>query len=83
MLFSYYVTLDGRESLLMQLISIIQSLTVISLGDSLRSRFVFHSMNYNAICCSSLELELIQERSIFFCTKKRALLYLKNLEQDT
>ena len=63
----------------MQLISIIQSLTVISLGDSLRSRFVLHSMNYNAICCSSLELELIQERSIFFCTKKKSIIILKKL----
>ena len=63
----------------MQFISIVQSLTVVSLGSSSRSRFAFYWVNYNAIGYSSLELELIQERSIFFLHEKKR----QNFEQES
>ena len=63
----------------MQFISIVQSLTVVSLGSSSRSRFAFYRVNYNAIGYSSLEQELIQERSIFFLHEKKR----QNFEQES
>lgn len=72
MLFSQYVTLNGRGSSLRQLSSFIQSLTIISLGRSISGRFVFYRINYNSIGFSSLELELIHERSISFQYGKKS-----------
>ena len=79
MLFSQYVTLNGRGSSLRQLSSIIQSLTIISLGRSISSRFVFYRINYNSIGFSSLELELIHERSISFQYGKKGHNYTSEI----